>query len=281
LVAQLATLLAQLVVALAPVIQWIAQLAAVILGQLTQGLAAMVTMVATTITAILGWFSNLVSAAPAWIGNMVNTISNWFSQLPGRVSGAVSSMVSSVTGFFSGLWSSVTSSVSTGISSVVSAFSGLGGKIMGALSGIAGDAYAAGSKIISSMADGVRSAGQAVIGAAQNVVQQVRDLLPFSPAKTGPLSGKGYPLYAGMAIGDSLAQGLNRSAAGVAGAMSSMLSPISGSVTVNGSAGGAGSGYGVPVVHVYIGDRELTDLVRVEVGGANSRTATALVGGAV
>jgi tape measure domain-containing protein len=287
LVAQLATLIAQLVVALMPVIQWIIQLAAVLVGVLTQALAGIIKMVVDFVSQFLSWISQLVTAAPAAIGGMVNAISGWFAQLPGRVSGAVNSMVSSVTGAFSSLWGSITSGVSSGIGSVVSLFSGLGGKITGAISGIVSDAYSAGGRIISSLADGVRNAGATVVKAAQDVVQKVRDLLPFSPAKTGPLSGMGYPLYSGMAISESLAQGITRSGGLAVRAMNSVMGGLN--TTGAGSFAFAGQGAnGVPgvggspiEVRVFIGDRELTDIVRVEVGGANARTATALVGGSV
>jgi tape measure domain-containing protein len=284
-VAQLATLLAQLVVALSPVIEWIAKLAAILVGVLTQALAGIIKMVADFVTKTIEFISRLASDAPAKISDMVNSISQWFGQLPGRVGGAVNSMVSSVTGAFSGLWSKVTSGVTSGIGDIVSGFSGLGSKITGALSGAASNAWNAGWSIINSMGEGIAAAGRKVVEAAQAIVQKVKDLLPHSPAKTGPFSGKGYPLYSGMAIGNSLAEGLNRSAGGVVSAMNSLLSPVGGSVSVaatttaTGPTNGAGSG-GVQV-RVFIGDRELTDIVRVEVGGANSRTATALVGGSV
>jgi hypothetical protein len=55
----------------------------------------------------------------------------------------------------------------------------------------------------------------------------VRDLLPFSPAKTGPFSGKGYPLYSGMAISESLAEGITKSAPKLQSAMKGLLGPLS------------------------------------------------------
>jgi len=50
------------------------------------------------------------------------------------------------------------------------------------------DMFSAGKKIIQSLYDGIMSVLNLPIMAMQYLAQKIRDLLPFSPAKTGPLS---------------------------------------------------------------------------------------------
>lgn len=48
--------------------------------------------------------------------------------------------------------------------------------------------YDAGARIIGSLWDGIKSAASAPVNAVAKIAGQIRDLLPFSPAKTGPLA---------------------------------------------------------------------------------------------
>lgn len=74
--------------------------------------------------------------------------------------------------------------------------------------GLASRMYSAGQAIINSFSQGIFSRLTSVIATVQDMVSQVRDFLPFSPAKRGPLSGRGYPLYSGQALIESFAQGI-------------------------------------------------------------------------
>src|SRR5690625_1685083 len=47
--------------------------------------------------------------------------------------------------------------------------------------------FNAGKNIVTSIADGIKGAIGKVTGAIKNVTQKIRDFLPFSPPKTGPL----------------------------------------------------------------------------------------------
>ena len=52
--------------------------------------------------------------------------------------------------------------------------------------------------------------------AAADVVQAARDFFPFSPAKKGPFSGRGWVLYSGKSIGEAFAEGIRGTAQTVA-----------------------------------------------------------------
>lgn len=140
-----------------------------------------------------------------------------------------------------------------------------------------GAAYRAGQQLVISMAAGIVSQIGSAVSAMRDAVGRVADLLPHSPAKTGPFSGRGYPLYSGYAIMDSLAQGISRRAGVVSDAMQSALSgsPLSAPSLAGAPTGSTGFGRAVsgvlstsvaaPNVSVYLGNELLTDHMRVVV----------------
>lgn len=135
----------------------------------------------------------------------------------------------------------------------------------------------AGQRLMLSLAAGVISQIGSVVSAVASAAGRARDLLPFSPAKRGPFSGRGYPLYSGQAIMESLAEGITQRAGLVSDAMQSALSgsPLSapalaGASTGTGAFGRAVSGalstsVRAPSVSVYLGNELLTDRMRVVV----------------
>lgn len=137
-------------------------------------------------------------------------------------------------------------------------------------------AFRAGQQLVISMANGIVSQIGAAVSAMRSAVSRVADLLPHSPARTGPFSGRGYPLYSGHAIMNSLAEGISARAGVVSDAMQSALSgsPLA-APALAGTTASAGFGRAVtgvlstsvaaPNVSVYLGNELLTDRMRVVV----------------
>lgn len=121
-------------------------------------------------------------------------------------------------------------------------------------------------------AKGLKASEKQVEKAASSLAKVVAKYLPHSPAEKGPLArtdffrGFGAMLAANMMRG---AGALERAAGGLAGAATAGLTP--------GLVGAAGGG---PVsVRVFIGERELTGIVRTEVESQDQRTAQVLLAG--
>jgi len=72
--------------------------------------------------------------------------------------------------------------------------------------------FNAGKAIIQGLINGIKNAAGAVAGAIGDVLAKARRLLPFSPAKEGPYSGRGWVLYSGMSIPLAIADGIRRMA---------------------------------------------------------------------
>src|SRR5690625_7855885 len=89
----------------------------------------------------------------------------------------ISSIFNSLRGIVTGAMSGVRNAVSTGIKGALKVVTGMGSSFK-----------EAGGKIISMIADGIKGAASKVTGAAKDLMGKVRNLLPFSPAKDGPLT---------------------------------------------------------------------------------------------
>jgi phage-related protein len=100
--------------------------------------------------------------------------------------------------------------VKLGLTAVLEAFIALPGRVINALLGLPTSLFNSGRAMMQGLIDGIKSMAQTVVNQALSVVQQVRDLLPFSPAKEGPFSGRGYTLYSGMALMEDWAKGIEQ-----------------------------------------------------------------------
>lgn len=109
---------------------------------------------------------------------------------------------------FSGAWEGIKGTVKGGIATVLELFIALPGRLLSALSGVPSQFAASGRAMMQGLIDGIVAMGKSAVNAALNIAKQIRDLLPFSPAKTGPFSGKGYTLYSGMALMEDWAKGI-------------------------------------------------------------------------
>lgn len=132
--------------------------------------------------------------------------------------------------------------VKTGLIAVVDFFIALPSRILGTLTGLPGDMTRSGRAMIQGLIDGIKAMGQTAINAALDVVKSIRNLLPFSPAKTGPFSGKGYTLYSGMAMMEDWAKGIEKGGAEAISAMDAVVGATAGSMELEASI--AADGYG-------------------------------------
>ena len=126
----------------------------------------------------------------------------------------------------SGAFNAMQHGVSSAIGTLVRAVSGIPGKIMRALGSIGSLLFGAGQKVIQGLINGIMSMLGAAGNAISSVVSTIKSYLPFSPAKTGPLSGAGAPENSGRSIGRQLASGLSGSRKAVAAAMGLMVAGI-------------------------------------------------------
>ena len=155
------------------------------------------------VTAVWNALRSSVSAA---VGSIRASISSAFSTARSIVTNAMqaiksvvvsvwNAVKSSVTSVLSGILSSVKSTFSNIISAITSAMSKVGSSIksgfnsaLNVVKGLGKSFYNAGRGLIEQMIGGISSMAGAIADKVSSVVGKVRDFLPFSPAKVGPLS---------------------------------------------------------------------------------------------
>jgi TP901 family phage tail tape measure protein len=129
----------------------------------------------------------------------------------------------------------------------------------------------AGANIIRGLINGIRSMAGGAGRAMGDIASTIRSYLPFSPAKTGPLSGSGSPDLAGAKIGTMVADGIHTSVTGVsraAGRLAGAASLAIGGGAQPGvlAAGAGGSSAPTYVINVTVqgsvhSERDLRDVI--------------------
>lgn len=172
----------------------------------------------------------------------------------------------------------VKSTVSAGINAVVNWFSGLKSRISNSLGAVGSLLWSVGSDIVLGLARGIQDGWHWVTDKIAELVNRipepVRKLLGInSPSKVFAEIGKSIP--EGLALGiSSGGNAVNNAASDLFGRI-----PSIGTTAFAATSGLGSTNAGPPQIRVFIGERELTDIVRTEVDDVNLDTARALVSG--
>lgn len=209
-IGQLVTAAAQFIVAIAPIIGVLAQ----VVGAFAQLVGFIAGPVAGILTRLIALSVNaqtfVIRAFVSLVGGVVNA-------LAGMISG-VGRAASSVTSAFSGL----VGSVSSAIGSLISVVASIPGRISGAIGNLGSLLYNAGTAVIQGLINGIQAMLGRLGSVASSVASTIRDKLPFSPAKEGPLRTHP-PDRAGRAIVTMLAAGLLRERGRLSAAVDELL----------------------------------------------------------
>lgn len=215
-------------------------------------------IIQTVIEAVLGVIQSIIDTVMAliqgnwegvWNGilSIVQTVWNGITSIISTVAqivvGLISGLVDAVVGFFGNLWSNVTSTVSNLWNSVTSAFSSgvnsaisfvaeLPGRIMGIFADAGSWLIDSGRAIIQGLIDGISGMIQGAVDAVGGVLNAIGNLLPHSPAKEGPFSGRGWTLYSGRSIVDALAEGAKEKTSKAVAAFRGVASKLRDSIDI-------------------------------------------------
>jgi len=244
------------------------------LGQvLTQALMAVLTILNGD------WASGWALAQHVARGALLS-VAQYALDLRNQAAIAIGSMFASINSRARDGWNSFVQAAASGASRVVGAVRDLQSRALSIVGSLASSFYSAGRNLVGSFADGIRSMIGEVADAASDLVGAARDYLPFSPAKKGPLSGRGYTFFAGQAFVRGFLGGIESQAGALDKVLAQWLGkPLIGSSAsvsmpsasaVGGNFGGIVAGAFTrtsPEVNVYIGNQLLRDYVQVQVDG--------------
>ncbi|QKS71657.1 phage tail tape measure protein [Paenalkalicoccus suaedae] len=139
--------------------------------------------------------TTILNAIRTVVNTVLNTISSLFTSVTGAIRNTVSSVFNALSGIVSSAMNGVRNAVSSGLTGALNVVKNMGESFR-----------AAGRGLIEMMAAGIKAAVGVVTSAIGDVVGKVRDFLPFSPAKVGPLSDLDKLDFAGP-IMDSIKKG--------------------------------------------------------------------------
>ncbi|MDG9705540.1 hypothetical protein [Streptomyces sp. DH37] len=144
--------------------------------------------------------------------NLVIGVVEWLRSLPGRAWSALSTFAGKLRDRATEGGRKMLSAAKTKAGELLAYIRGLPGRAKDALGSIGSRLYSSGRALISGFVNGIKSKVQQVRDAAAGVVDAARQYFPFSPAKEGPFSGKGWTAYSGASLIDGFAEGVARRA---------------------------------------------------------------------
>lgn len=142
------------------------------------------------------WFGGFLQAAVRKGGELIE----WCKALPGRIIGAIASLASSLAQKASEAWNGFLRKAQELGGKVAEFARELPGKITGALGDLGNLLVRSGGALVDGFLRGIQGAWGRLTGWVKQGMDWLRGLWPFSPAKWGPFSGKGYVTHSGKAI---------------------------------------------------------------------------------
>jgi TP901 family phage tail tape measure protein len=185
---------------------------AAVRGAVTNAFNAVRSAVQNAVNAVRTAVTNAFNAVRTTITGALNTVVGIVRALPGRFVSALASLASQLAGVATRAWTSFRERVSSGITTAVALVTGLPGRVLSALGNLGSTLFNAGKALLRGFVDGIKAMARAPVDAVKGMLGKVRNLLPFSPAKEGPFSGRGWTLYSGRAISEALATGIHQRA---------------------------------------------------------------------
>lgn len=223
------------------------------------------------------------NAAKGHVTSVMNAVRNVVRTVWAGIVAVVRSQINAVKNVINGVrvvisvirnaFNSARSAVSSALNSLVSLVRGLPRRVSGALGNLAGLLYGKGKALIQGFINGIKAMAGRVAGAVKGIVGNVTKFLPGSPAKEGPLSGRGYVFLRAQRFMKDFAKGIESGREKPAAALYGTTDGLARAVvpatsrarsraieTVNRLTGGGDDG-GDVIYAVSVGNKPFFDLV--------------------
>jgi phage-related protein len=188
---------------------------------------------AEVIAAVRNWWNGVLTSFTNFQARIITGVISWVARLIGRFLAMRDRAIATVRGLWSvaqSLFSlgvrTVASTARAGLDNVVGFFRDLPSRIGRAIGDLGQLLYQAGRNVVQGLINGIQAMIGSLAGAASNLAGTIRDYLPFSPAKVGPLSGTGNPENSGRQIAQLVADGILANVNAPANAMTRALQPL-------------------------------------------------------
>lgn len=213
-------------------------------------------MFSTTLQGVATAITSALTGAATAIQTAWDTLTSFIMSIPGRIQGFFAGLPE----FFTSTFQNVKQGIQSGFESAVSFVSSIPGRIQGMFDGAGSWLVESGKALLQGFVEGVKGAVGWVGDQISGALSTIRDFFPFSPAKRGPFSGRGYTTYSGRAIMRDLGKGMTEGAKdaklraedALASVQASFAAPISSRVSVAGATNNSRT-YSVTIGDVSMG----------------------------
>lgn len=161
-----------LMIALQPLMPVLDFIGKVILVALAVAIGVVVAVITGLIT-VLGYVVGAIARVVGWVSELIG----WFFRLK-----------------------------SEAIQGVINAMQA----IIGTIGNFIGQLWNSGARLIDGFINGIKDGFGKAVNVVRDGLGKIRKLLPFSPAKEGPFSGRGWTLYSGQSLMKGLADGIKQ-----------------------------------------------------------------------
>ena len=197
---------------------------------------------------ILSTFGNILKAALQLITGDFDgarkTIENIFNRLGQFLSNTWNSILDGVKGWLGGIldrmgnfapqmlgvsretWESMKNIIKSNIDGAINVIRNFPQNVMNILRNF--NLFDSGRALINSFVNGIKSAFEGAKNAVKNGLSNIRRMFPFSPAKEGPFSGRGYTTYSGQALMRDFGNAILKESANVQDKTAMALSRVQG-----------------------------------------------------
>ncbi len=295
---------ASLIQAVLPVIQqlftqWGASIQAVVSAAftfiesvVTTVMDAVNAVISTVLAIINGDWSGVWGGIQAFASAVWNGIGGIVSAGAELIKAVISSALSliqsiwsaawnTVSSFFSSIWEGLKGAASDGVNAVYNTVIGIKDMVVGFFTGAGSWLVDSGKALLQGFADGVMGAVGWVGDQISGALGTIRGLFPFSPAKEGPFSGRGYTTYSGKALMRDWAKGMASEESAVRKTVKSALggasAMLSAGVSVTGATAAAAAGGNVYITvdgRQVDGDQRIRRAVEVIVSAADRASSS-------
>ncbi|MFI7125999.1 hypothetical protein ACIBQ1_09915 [Nonomuraea sp. NPDC050153] len=193
------------------------------------------------VKSIVSWFGDLPGLMSGWLGGVLGVVQHHWDNIRNAISDRVgqardtisrtlddvgtrwSQGWSNVQNIVHNAWNSIRNAVTDGANNVLNVVRSLPGWITGALGDLSGLLYGSGASLLQGLINGMWSMFNSVWNTAVDILNRIRSLFPFSPAKEGPFSGKGWTLYSGQSLISGFAEGVRQQEGELTSAMDQVM----------------------------------------------------------
>lgn len=178
-------------------------------------------LIKDVITAVWGFIGPYVigTAKNLWEG--VVALFTWARDRVVAIIEGIKVIVDKIRNFFGEL----KAAADKGVGPLIEFVKGIPGRILSAIGNVGSLLFDSGKKMIQGLIDGIKSMANKAKDTLSDLLSGLRRLLPFSPAKEGPFSGKGWTFNSGTALIEDFAKGVDRASAV---SMDSLMGAVSG-----------------------------------------------------